>query len=370
MLKKIFGSILLLSLVVGVGYLVARQKIAMMTAAPPPPAEAPVIVRLAKPTPVSLRQSATAVGTILAPKSLHLRTEVVGTVAEISFKPGSEVHEGDVLLRLDTRVEDAQLAIATEALKMASSMAQRNQKAANVKAISELELEQSISQAVQAEAEVARLNAMIRKKTLVAPFNAKAGLFDVHVGQYLPEGTQITTLQGLDSFVHVDFMMPQQVADEVSVGNSIRILVGSDSLPAEVIAIDSQADRVTRNVSARAKLNDPPTRLQPNDSVRVEIEYGQSHSAVTIPAAGLRRSPTGAFVYEAVPDPTEPTRLRAFTRIVQPGMTVGQNVAIMHGIGSDSTIVADGSFKIHERAWVVDEQSSPKPPEPGSPASP
>ena len=34
----------------------------------------------------------------------------------------------------------------------------------------------------------------------------------MHPGQYLNEGTQLTTLQGIDGAVHVDFAVSQQVA--------------------------------------------------------------------------------------------------------------------------------------------------------------
>ncbi|MEQ1825825.1 MAG: efflux RND transporter periplasmic adaptor subunit [Pirellula sp.] len=353
MLKSLIGSALLLATVVGIAYFIAKQKHLMMSAPPPPNQEQPVMVVFASAEPITLRQSATAVGTILAPRSLQLRTEVVGTVEKITFKSGDKVTQNQVLLKLDTSVEEAQLLSATAAKKMAESARDRTEKAASVKAISELEVEQVIALAVQAQAEVMRLEALIRKKTLRAPFNARAGLFDVHVGQYLPEGTQITMLQGLDDFVHVDFMMPQQVADHVTVDDEIQILIEPKAAVAKIVAIDTQADRITRNVSARAKLVNPPEHLQPNDSVRVGIEYGPSRPAVTIPASGLRRSPAEAFVYLVKPDPEEPSKLRAYARTVKPGSTVGQGVAIMYGIEPGTTIVSDGSFKIHEKAWVV-----------------
>jgi len=353
MLKNLIGSIVLLLVVFGVGAAIAFQKYKMMTASPPPNEERPEIVVFDRPEPVSMRKSTTTVGTILAPRSVQLRTEVVGTVSEMTFEPGQIVDADQTLLKLDTSVEEAQLAGAQAAMKIAESTLNRSKQAADVRAISELELEQAAAILSQAKADVMRLKAIIRKKTLRAPFCARAGLFDIQVGQYLPEGTQITMLQGIDSFVHIDFMMPQQAADELHVGDEIHLAVEPKPFVAKIIAVDSQADRITRNVMARARLDHPPASMQPNDSVRVELEYGEAVEAYTIPAAGLRRSPTGAFVYVVEPDSKNADRLRVRIQSVVPSKTIGQRVAILSGLRMDQTIVSDGSFKLREGLWVT-----------------
>ena len=43
-------------------------------------------------------------------------------------------------------------------------------------------------------------------------FRARVGLADVHPGQYLNEGVELTTLQGVSQEVHVDFAVAQSVA--------------------------------------------------------------------------------------------------------------------------------------------------------------
>jgi len=356
-LKTVFGSILLIAVVLGVGAAIGYKKYTMMTAPPPPNPEHPEVVGFDHPQPVSMRNSTTTVGTVLAPRSVQLRTEVVGAVSELAFAPGDKVAEGQLLLKLDTSVEEAQLAGAMAAMKIATSTLKRTQEAANLLAISELELEQASAVMKMAESDVLRLQATIKKKTLKAPFDARAGLFDIHLGQYLPEGTQITMLQGIDSFVHIDFMMPQQAADELHVGDEVRLAVEPQPFVAKIIAVDSQADRGTRNVMARARLDKPPASMQPNDSVRIELQFGSSVDAFTIPAAALRRSPMGAFVYVVEPDAENQTKLRVRVQSVVPSKTIGQRVAILSGLSANQTVVSDGSFKLREKLWVTEANS-------------
>jgi membrane fusion protein (multidrug efflux system) len=360
MQKTLFGSVILVLVVLavgaGIGYLKYRSIAAQMNAPPRP--EMPESVVLRSVTPITARQSVTSIGTVLAPRSVDLKTEVVGTISSIDIRNGEIVEPGAVLVQLDTSVEQAQLQGAQAMMQIAESTFQRSQKAAAANAISELELEQSAAMLAQTRAEIARLEAIIRKKTLSAPFRAKVGLSDLHVGQYLAEGTRITMLQGVDDFVHIDFAMPQRVADEVAVHDKVTLLGGVEPLSAEIVAIDSQADRMTRSIIARARLQNPPETLQPNDSVKVFLEYGPEIQAVAIPLVALRRTPAGSIVYVAEAD--EQGMLRARVVDVVAGMTRGNEIVILKGLNVDQSVVADGSFKVHEGCLLVNKDAMEK----------
>jgi membrane fusion protein (multidrug efflux system) len=222
-----------------------------------------------------------------------------------------------------------------------------------VQALTELDLDQTEAQLAQAKAEVARIEAIIRRKVLVAPFGARAGVFDIQPGQYLSEGSLITMLQGVDQFVYVDFMMPQQVADYVQVGDQVALEHLGKKLIAQVVAVDSQADRVTRSLAARAKVLDPPATLQVNDSVKVIAEYGDAQTTILIPSSALRTNPTGAFCFVAQVDPSDTSKWIAKRREVLVGATLGNNVSIRQGIDPKEQIIADGSFKIYDGTWVA-----------------
>ena len=356
-LKTVLGSLVLLLIVFGVGAAIGYKKYLMMTAPPPRNPEHPEIVGFANPEIVTLRNTTTTVGTILSPRSIQLRTEMVGTVSTMLFQPGEIVAEDQVLLTLDASVEEAQLEGAQAMLDIATSTLERTKQAAKLRAISELELDQALAMKSQAKADVLRFGSIIRKKTLRAPFRAQAGLFEIQVGQYLPEGAQITMLQGIDEYVYIDFMMPQQAADDLHVGDEIKLAGQPKPCPAKIVAVDSQADRVTRNVMARARLDNPPASMQPNDSVRIELEYGNTVDALAIPAAALRRSPKGAFVWVVEPDPKETEKLKVRDQSVEPGKVIGQKVAILSGLTADQTVVSDGSFKLRKDLWVTEARS-------------
>src|SRR5207253_8217596 len=108
-------------------------------------------------------------------------------------------------------------------------------------------------------AQVARTRAIIAKKTIRAPFRARVGLADVHPGQYLNEGTELTTLQGVDAAANVDFTVAQAAASELRPGEPVDVFEADDPRPlaARIVAVDAKIDPTTRNAMVRAR---SPTR--------------------------------------------------------------------------------------------------------------
>ena len=354
MFRTIVGSVILCLVVLATGGAIALVKYRMIEAQTnsPPPPEMPESVVLANAIPTSVRQEAVSIGTVLAPQSIHLRSELVGIVESIAMVSGSIVEPNDLLIQFDTSVEKAELQSAMASKKIADSTFGRTRQAARVNASTELELEQAEATVAQANAEVLRLEAVIRKKTLRSPFRARVGLFDIHPGQYLQEGTEIAMLQGIDSFVNVDFSMPQQVADELRPGDKISLRTNTEYILAQITAIDSQADRLTRGVKARARVDNPPDSMQPNDSVRVQMEYGAPIGGVLIPSASLRQSPSGAYVF-AVQE-NDKGEIRSHQQEVKAGRTIGDNVLILDGLTEGQRVVADGSFKLREGSLLME----------------
>lgn len=355
LLRTILGSILIMGGVIALLAAIAYIKTLQIKAAmsEPPPPEMPVAVVLATAEPTQFRQSTVVVGTVLASESILLQTELTGLVTEVRVKPGDTVKRGDLLVQLDVRDEQAQLKSATAARDLAEANLKRNERLSRVNAGTESDLEIAQAEFVRAGAVIEELKVRIDRKQLKAPFDARVGLFDLHIGQYLVEGSRITTLEGIADFFHIDFSMPAHVADAVKIGDEIEIRVDerSEPVPAKVIAIDSAANRISRAVTARAKLEHPPVQLQPNDSVRVTVEYGVPISASLIPATSVRRGPTGTFVFRAE---ESTVGLRAYSQPVTLGGNIGAMTRVVTGIEPGDRIVADGSFKVMEGSLVAD----------------
>jgi len=218
------------------------------------------------------------------------------------------------------------------------------------RAVSETEVDRALAQRDVALAQVARIKAIIARKTLRAPFRARVGLADVHPGQYLNAGTQLTTLQGVNDAAHVDFQVAQHVAEGLDAGNGVEVFTGGLSpTMAEIVAIDARVDPSTRNATVRARIEGAANA--PGASVRVQIPVGPPRALVAIPANALRKSPAGDHVFVIARDDTGKTR--AHLRPVESGEVLGDEILIRTGLSAGEQVAASGSFKLNDGTLVA-----------------
>ncbi|MCC6406236.1 MAG: efflux RND transporter periplasmic adaptor subunit [Planctomycetes bacterium] len=297
-------------------------------------------------------RSTTSIGTVRALRSVTLQNELPGTVREVHLEPGSIVEAGTLLVALDVAVEEAELAAQAAQAALAETMLGRVQRALENKGASEIDVDRAKAERDVALANVARTKAVIERKTLRAPFRARVGMSDVHEGQYLDGGTELTTLQGLDDAVHVDFAVNQTVAAGLREGAQVEVVVGGAPVAkATIVAVDARVDEATRNTWARARLDGGAGRLSPGASVRVRVPIGAPEAAVVIPVNALRKGPAGDHVYVVEPDAQG--ALRAHVRPVQSGALLGDTVLIEQGLAAGDVVAASGSFKLREGVLVV-----------------
>ena len=299
-------------------------------------------------------RSATSVGTVMALQSITLRNELAGTVKEVSLVPGAVVEEGAVLVALDVSVEEAERKAEEAEAALAETLLGRMQRASESHGASAMDVVRAKATRDVALARVARSQAVIDRKTLRAPFRARVGMTDVHVGQYLNEGTELTTLQGVDDAVHVDFTAAQQVAAGLREGLPVEVLASGSTtpLPATIVALDSRVDPATRNTMVRARIEGGAEVMvpAPGASVRVRIPVGEPHDAVVVPVSALRRGPAGDHVF--VIDSSQDGKPRAHLRPVQSGEMLADVVVIEAGLAAGEQVAASGSFKLYEGALV------------------
>lgn len=299
----------------------------------------------------SHRRSTTAIGTVLALRSVTLRNELSGTVRRVSLAPGAVVEEGAELVQLDVAVEEAELKALQAQASLAETSLVRMEKAVKNKAASELELDRARAERDVALAQVARTKAVIARKTVRAPFRARVGISDIHPGQYLNEGTVLTTLQGIDEASHVDFPVTQRVAEGLRPGDPVEVLVGVSAIPvpAAVVAVDPRIDPATRTAAVRARVEGSAASA-PGTSVRVRVPVGPPIPAVAVPVVALRKGPAGDHVFVIRAD--DAGKLRVRSRAVQVAATLGDEILVVSGLAAGERVAASGSFKLRDGLLV------------------
>src|SRR5436190_11848226 len=169
-----------------------------------------------------------AIGSITAVQGVNVTTEIPGLVVEIGFEPGALVAKGDLLIRLDTSLEAAQLRAMEAQAELARLNLDRIRKLRGENMVSQSDLDTAEATMKQNQANADAIRATIEKKTIRAPFAGRLGIRQVNLGQYLDTGKPIVSLQAL-SPVYTDFSLPQQDLAQLKTG--MRVRVTTDAYP-------------------------------------------------------------------------------------------------------------------------------------------
>ena len=141
------------------------------------------------------RDTLSAVGSIEAAQGVTVASEVAGTVTEIAFESGAAVVKGDLLVRLDTSTERAQLQAAQAQVDWAKISAERLRQLRETKTVSQSELDQAEAVLKQNQANADEISAVIEKKTIRAPFAGRLGIRLVNLGESLDARKPLVSLQ-------------------------------------------------------------------------------------------------------------------------------------------------------------------------------
>lgn len=393
MIKRfVIAGIIVAVFLGGVGYFnlvlkpaMIAQFISKMT---PPPAT----VTADKATTERWTDRVRAIGTLVAIQGVDVAPELGGTVTEYFFESGQDVDKGDKLVKLDTSVEEADLADKKATLQQTLLDYDRQSKLVKTSVVSQSTLDQTIAKRDSAAAAVQHVEAVIAQKTITAPFSGRLGLRHVEKGQYVSPGQALVWLQSLDP-IWVDFPVPETAVGLLRIGSVIEL--AADAYPGEafkgvVEAFDAKLNQEARMLMVRARVPNPDRKLLPGMFANVAVLAGEPKDVVTVPRTALTYTLYGDSVWvvkeeeakPALPAPTvsseavataaaadatsavppEP-KLTVERRFVRAGDTQGDRVAILEGVKAGEVVVTSGQLKLQPGAAVkIDNSQTLKPP--------
>jgi membrane fusion protein, multidrug efflux system len=308
-----------------------------------------------------------AVGSISAVQGAVVSTELGGVVATVAFQNGGVAKKGELLVKLDTSAEEGLLKNAQADLELARANLERARDLATRKVVSKQELDAAEALFGQKQGTVDNINAVMRKKQVLAPFDGQLGIRQVNVGQTINPGQQVVALTALDP-VYVDFALPQQELSKLSEG--LEVTVRTDAVPGKAFkgkltAIDSMVDSVTRNVSMQATLANPDHTLRPGMFIKAWVDLPEKQKTLVVPGSAVLYAPYGdsVFVIEKKTDPKTGKESQILRQqVVRVGQARGDFVAITQGLKEGDTVVSTGVFKLRNTMSVfVNNDLAPKP---------
>src|SRR5712675_2262945 len=348
---------LLLAVLVGglVGFNAFRSKMIAQFFATnkPPPATVTVAEAKSEVVPNLLK----AVGDLVAVHQVNVTSDVSGRITEILFTAGSEVKAGSPLVQLFDAPEQGDLA----SFKAQATVAQLSLDRAKQLASRQFGPQSTVDSAQaaydQANAGIAKTQAIISEKLVKAPFDGELGVRKVEVGQYLTSGTQIVSLTDL-SVLYANFTVTEKDSAALKVGHIVRIAV--DAYPGrnfegKITTIEPQIATDTRNIRVQATIDNPDHILKPGMFATTTVVLPDKPPVVTVPETAVDYTLYGDSVYlitEKKEDDGK-TSLTAVRTFVQTGNRVTGSAEILKGLKAGDRVVAVGQLKLQSGSAVA-----------------
>jgi multidrug efflux system membrane fusion protein len=328
--------------------------------ATPPPV--PVQVALAQQRDVP--RLVEAVGAVQALRTVAVKSQVDGVIAQIHFKEGDEVKVGDRLVTLDRRPFENSLRIARADL--ANARAEEAKAATDRERYQRLDQQDAISKEqfnllatkaettralVQAkEAAVANAELLHGYSEIRAPIAGRTGQRSLHEGALIKAndaGQSIVTINQLAP-IAAAFAVPERALNEIRAAltrGDAGVAVterasGVTRTDGRLSFVDNAVDPSTGTITLKATFENADHALWPGQFVQVQIRLGTDRGAVVVPSAAVQIGQSSAHVYVVKPDKS------IDIRVVKVIRTAGDTTLLGEGVQPGETVVTDGHLRL------------------------
>ncbi|MEO6964752.1 MAG: efflux RND transporter periplasmic adaptor subunit [Acidobacteriaceae bacterium] len=337
----IFG--LILSTAAGCGRAPATQA--------PTPHALPVKVETVELQPVPLSDN--YVATIKSRRSATIQPRTSGNLTQIFIHSGELVRQGQRLMEIDPKQQQAVVAQQQATEQQALAVYQFNQKdIVRQKSLfsSGITSKQAYQQAQQTyntskatyESDVAAgksAQQLLVYYHISAPFSGIVGDVPVHVGDYVSPTTILTTVDEntqLEAYIYI----PADRAAQVHVGLPVEIL-GADGKVLDrtkIYFVSPQVDTQLQAILVKAKVHASPDALRNAQLVRAVVIWSTA-PAPTVPVLAVTQIGGQQFVYVAE---EQKGHYVATQKSIELGSTVGNSYEVKSGLQVGDKVIVSG----------------------------
>ena len=311
--------------------------------------EAPKSVRVevAKVKQMTIPNEISALGSLVALKTVTVSSEVEGRVAKIFFKDGAIVGKGMPIVQLDNEQAKANYDSAVTALTLSKKKYQRGLTVAKIGAISQENVDTLKAQVESDKAKVKSMLAALNQKEIMSPFDGVLGAFKVQVGDYVNSGDSLVSLVNTDQ-LKAEYSVPENFKPELKLNQNVTIITSAytkKKFYGTVTYIAPSVNEDTRSIPLQAMVNNRNKLLSPGMFIHVTQAISENKNALVVPEQAVSASIKGYQVYKVV-------NSKVALIDVQIGVRKNGMVQILKGLKLGDIVVTAGQQRLQDGSRI------------------
>ena len=305
-----------------------------------------------------------SIGSVQALRSVSVKSQVDGIIAQVHFQEGQEVKAGDPLVTLDRRpfenaVQQARAALATAQAeaKQATVDAERYSHLDQQSAISKEAYAQYQTKAETTKADVQSKDAALANAELQlgyteikAPIAGRTGQLQLHEGALVKANDNSFTIVNLNQLtpIAVAYSVPEDSLSQIRAALAaaqVRVTVvdraaNLNLTDGRLTFMDNSVDPTTGTIVLKAIFENADHALWPGQYVQVHTEMGVDRGAIVVPTSAVQTGQDQSQVYVVKPDHT------VELRTVEVQRTADDITLLSSGVKAGETVVTDGQLRL------------------------
>jgi membrane fusion protein (multidrug efflux system) len=267
-----------------------------------------------------------------------IAAEVAGRVEWIGPREGAAVKAGDLLMRLNTDLLQAEFESSQAQAKNDQTEFERQQGLVKGGASPSRELDQAATQLAISQARLEEVRARLQRTRIVAPTDGILNHLPVERGEYMQAGTPVADIVQTD-IVKVAVNVPERDIAFFCSGQTVEVLADikgrRQSFEGKITFISSVADERTRSTRMEIKLANPDGVLRSGQIVRARLTRQILEDAILIPLLAVIPMENGYAVYVVESS-------KAQRRGIQIGIIRGDRVQVVQGLAAGDQLIVSG----------------------------
>jgi membrane fusion protein, multidrug efflux system len=297
--------------------------------------------------PQRLRDAISVNGSTLPDEEVSITSEIPGIITKISFREGTAVKRGAVLVELDTEELKAERRRLSVQKTLNEKIAERLKALYDKEGVSLQEYEIAVAEAEKTQADIAVIDAQLEKRIIRAPFDGRLGLRLVSEGSYIAPGTPIVSLVSINP-IKLEFSVPERYSRDMSLGAVVEFMMdgANRAYTAKVMAKEPNIDPATRTMRIRAEAPNPNGAILPGSFARVSVGLQQFDEALLVPTQAVipEQNRQKVFVYR---------NGQAEEVEVSTGIRQEANIQITAGLAPGDTLITTGILQLRAGSAVA-----------------